>query len=47
MRWPAMGDELRKDYQRARMAEAVEAGDVDVVDLADVPYAPAPDGARP
>jgi tyrosine-protein kinase Etk/Wzc len=35
-----LGDELRKDYQRARMAEAVEAGDVDVVDLADVPYAP-------
>ncbi len=35
-----LGDELRKDYQRARMSEAVEAGDVDVVDLADVPYAP-------
>jgi succinoglycan biosynthesis transport protein ExoP len=35
-----LGDELRKEYQRARMAEAVEAGDVDVVDLADVPYAP-------
>jgi succinoglycan biosynthesis transport protein ExoP len=35
-----LGDELRKDYQQASMAEAVEAGDVDVVDLADVPYAP-------
>jgi len=35
-----LGDELRKDFQKARMAEAVEAGDVDVVDLADVPYAP-------
>ena len=35
-----LGDDLRKDYNRARMAEAVEAGDVDVVDLADVPYAP-------
>ncbi len=35
-----LGDGLRKDYQRARMSEAVEAGDVDVVDLADVPYAP-------
>jgi tyrosine-protein kinase Etk/Wzc len=35
-----MGDELRKDYQMARMAEAVEAGDVEVVDLADAPYAP-------
>jgi succinoglycan biosynthesis transport protein ExoP len=36
----SLGDGLRKDFQMARMAEAVEAGDVDVVDLADVPYAP-------
>ncbi len=36
----SLGDGLRKDFQRARMSEAVEAGDVDVVDLADVPYAP-------
>jgi polysaccharide biosynthesis transport protein len=36
----AQGDALRKDYQQARMSEAVEAGDVDVVDLADLPYAP-------
>jgi capsular exopolysaccharide synthesis family protein len=36
----SMGDELRKDFQKARMSEEVEAGDVDVVDLADVPYAP-------
>ena len=35
-----MGDELRKQFQKSRMAEEVEAGDVDVVDLADVPYAP-------
>jgi tyrosine-protein kinase Etk/Wzc len=35
-----MGDVLRKDFQQARMSEAVEAGDVDVVDMADVPYAP-------
>jgi succinoglycan biosynthesis transport protein ExoP len=35
-----LGDELRKDYQQARMAEAVEAGDIDVVDLADIPYSP-------
>jgi polysaccharide biosynthesis transport protein len=35
-----LGDDIRKDYQRARMAEAVEEGDVDVVDLADLPYAP-------
>ena len=36
----SLGDELRTDFQKARMAEEVEAGDVDVVDLADVPYAP-------
>jgi len=36
----SLGDGLRKDFQLARMAEEVEAGDVDVVDLADVPYAP-------
>lgn len=35
-----LGDDIRRDYQRARMAEAVEEGDVDVVDLADLPYAP-------
>jgi polysaccharide biosynthesis transport protein len=34
-----VGDQMRQDFQRARMAEAVEAGDVDVVDLAEVPYA--------
>ncbi|MBA2459813.1 MAG: polysaccharide biosynthesis tyrosine autokinase [Gemmatimonadales bacterium] len=32
-----MGDELRRDFQRARMAEAVEAGDIDVVALAPLP----------
>jgi succinoglycan biosynthesis transport protein ExoP len=36
----SVGEQLRQEYQRARIAEAVEAGDVDVVDLADVPYAP-------
>ena len=40
----SLGDDIRKDYQRARMAEAVEEGDVDVVDLADLPYAPSPHG---
>ncbi|MGI9039759.1 MAG: polysaccharide biosynthesis tyrosine autokinase [Gemmatimonadales bacterium] len=30
-------DELRSDFQRARMAEAVEAGDIDVVALAPLP----------
>lgn len=33
-------DQVRRDYQNARMAEEVEAGDVDVVDLAGTPYAP-------
>lgn len=33
-------DQLRQDYQRAKMAEEVEAGDIDVVDLAAVPYTP-------
>ncbi|MGH7509216.1 MAG: Wzz/FepE/Etk N-terminal domain-containing protein [Gemmatimonadales bacterium] len=33
-------DQVRRDYQNARMAEEVEAGDVDIVNLADVPYAP-------
>jgi tyrosine-protein kinase Etk/Wzc len=35
-----MGDELRADFQRARMAEAVEAGDIDVVALAPLPSTP-------
>ena len=33
-------DQVRQDYQKARMAEEVEAGDVDIVDLAGTPYAP-------
>jgi tyrosine-protein kinase Etk/Wzc len=33
-------DQVRQEYQRARMAEEVEAGDVDIVSLADTPYAP-------
>jgi len=35
-----MGDNIRMDYQRARMAEAVEAGDIDVVGLAPLPTTP-------
>jgi tyrosine-protein kinase Etk/Wzc len=35
-----MEDELRADFQRARMAEAVEAGDIDVVALAPLPSTP-------
>jgi polysaccharide biosynthesis transport protein len=33
-------DQVRQEYQKARMAEEVEAGDVDIVSLADTPYAP-------
>jgi Mrp family chromosome partitioning ATPase len=33
-------DQVRQDYQKALMAEEVEAGDVDIVNLADVPYVP-------
>lgn len=35
-----IGDQTRQDYQRARMAEEVEAGDIDVVDYAALPYIP-------
>ncbi len=31
-------DDVRREFQRARMAEEVEAGDLDVVDLAGTPY---------
>lgn len=36
----ATSDQVRQEYQRARMSEEVEAGDVDIVSLADTPYAP-------
>ena len=35
-----MAGELRDEYQKARIAEAVEAGQVEIVDLATSPYAP-------
>lgn len=35
-----IGDQTRQDYQRARMAEEVEAGDIEVVDYAALPYIP-------
>lgn len=35
-----IGDQARQDYQRARMAEEVEAGDIEVVDYAALPYIP-------
>jgi len=36
----ALADRLREEYQKARMAEVVEAGQVEIVDLAAVPYVP-------
>lgn len=35
-----MADQLRDEYQKARIAEAVEAGQVEIVDEATSPYAP-------
>jgi polysaccharide biosynthesis transport protein len=32
-----MGDQLREEYQKARIAEAVEVGQVEIIDLAAVP----------
>lgn len=31
-------DQVRQEYQKARMAEEVEAGDVEIVNLSDIPY---------
>lgn len=35
-----MADQLREDYQKAGMAEAVAVGQADIVDLASLPYKP-------
>ena len=35
-----MSDKLQEEYQGARMAEAVEAGQVEIIDLADIPTDP-------
>jgi tyrosine-protein kinase Etk/Wzc len=35
-----MADQLQEDHQKAKMAEAVEAGQVEIVDLAEVPTDP-------
>ena len=35
-----MADGLEEDYQKAKMAEAVEAGQVEILDLADAPTTP-------
>lgn len=37
-----MGDELRVDYEKARMAEAVEVGSAEIVDRPSLPYKPVP-----
>lgn len=37
-----LSDQLREEYQKARMAEAVSVGESDVIDLASLPYEPAP-----
>jgi capsular exopolysaccharide synthesis family protein len=37
-----LADRLREEFQKARMAEAVEAGQVAIVDLASLPYRPVP-----
>ena len=34
-----LSDQLREEYQKARMTEAVQAGDVEIVDLAPLPQA--------
>ena len=39
-----MKDKLQEDYQKARMAEAVEAGQVEIVDLAELPSEPIAEG---
>jgi len=41
-----MADQLRSEYQKARVAEAVEAGQVEIVDLARQPFAPIGLGRR-
>lgn len=42
-----MGDQLREQFQRARISEAVEAGQIDVVDMALLPQAPSGGGPIP
>jgi succinoglycan biosynthesis transport protein ExoP len=39
-----MSDQLQQDYQVARMSEAVEAGQVEIVDMADLPTFPMSEG---
>jgi tyrosine-protein kinase Etk/Wzc len=37
-----VSDQLREEYQKARMAEAASVGQADIIDLADLPYRPEP-----
>lgn len=37
-----LADQLREEYQKARMSEAVAVGHTDIIDLATLPYEPAP-----
>ena len=37
-----LADRLKEEYNKARMAEAVEAGQVEIVDVASLPYRPVP-----
>ena len=39
-----MSDKLQEDHQKAKMAEAVEAGQVEIVDIAELPTEPIPSG---
>ncbi|HUQ18022.1 MAG TPA: polysaccharide biosynthesis tyrosine autokinase [Gemmatimonadaceae bacterium] len=40
-----MSEGLQSELQKAKMSEAVEAGQVEIVDLATVPYGPIPSGS--
>ncbi len=40
--YQTLSDQLREDLQRARMAEEVTVGRADIIDLATLPYEPAP-----
>ncbi|MDX1645740.1 MAG: polysaccharide biosynthesis tyrosine autokinase, partial [Longimicrobiales bacterium] len=40
--YQTLADQLREDLQRARMAEEVSVGQADIIDLASLPYEPAP-----
>jgi succinoglycan biosynthesis transport protein ExoP len=39
-----VSDQLQQDYQKARMSEAIEAGQVEIIDLAELPTLPMSEG---